>query len=379
MLPSNWIERQRHLLDFTILSLSRRAGKNAGLIAVYSLIVFVLASVMLFSHAIRREAAILLQNAPEIVVQRMTAGRHDLIGEEAAAKIRKLRGVQKVEGRLWGYFFDPAVSANYTIMAQAGDGIAPGQAVIGAGISRTRGAGPGDVLALRAGSGALFSFTVARVLPEGSEIATSDLILVGVQDFRAFFGIPDGLYTDLAASVRNPKEVRKAAEKIVQLLPDSRPILRDEILRTYESIFSWREGFMLLLLSGAMLAFVIFAWEKASGISAEERREIGILKAVGWETSDVMLIKMWEGILISLGAFLAGYFAAYIHVFYFSSALFEPILKGWAVLYPRFQLVPVIDGFQVATLFFLTIFPYTLAIVVPIWRTAIIDPDKVMR
>jgi ABC-type lipoprotein release transport system permease subunit len=120
---------------------------------------------------------------------------------------------------------------------------------------------------------------------------------------------------------------------------------------------------MLLLLSGAMLAFVIFAWEKASGISAEERREIGILKAVGWETSDVMLIKMWEGILISLGAFLAGYFAAYIHVFYFSSALFEPILKGWAVLYPRFQLVPVIDGFQVATLFFL----------------AIIDPDKVMR
>jgi ABC-type lipoprotein release transport system permease subunit len=59
--------------------------------------------------------------------------------------------------------------------------------------------------------------------------------------------------------------------------------------------------------------------------------------------------------------------------------LFTPVLKGWAVLYPHFDLPPVIDGFQVATLFFFTVFPYAAATLVPIWRAAITDPDSVMR
>jgi ABC-type lipoprotein release transport system permease subunit len=55
------------------------------------------------------------------------------------------------------------------------------------------------------------------------------------------------------------------------------------------------------------------------------------------------------------------------------------VLKGWAVLYPRFTLTPHIDGLQVATLFFFTVFPYTAAVLVPIWRAATTDPDTVMR
>jgi hypothetical protein len=45
----------------------------------------------------------------------------------------------------------------------------------------------------------------------------------------------------------------------------------------------------------AILAFAILAWEKASGLSADEKREIGILKAIGWETGDVLKMKFWEG------------------------------------------------------------------------------------
>jgi ABC-type lipoprotein release transport system permease subunit len=104
-----------------------------------------------------------------------------------------------------------------------------------------------------------------------------------------------------------------------------------------------------------------------------------VLKAIGWETSDVMAMKFWEGFLVSVFAFLLGYLLAYVHVFGFSAALFEPALKGWAVLYPRFDLTPAVDGFQVFTLFFLTVLPYALATVVPVWRAATADPDAVMR
>lgn len=374
-----WLARQKYLIDYTVASLLRRKTRTLGLLAVYTLIIFMLASVMLFTHAVRREAALLLADAPEVVVQRLVAGRHDLVPGDYLDRMGRIRGVQSIEGRLWGYYYDSVVQANYTFLVPREAAPAAGHAVIGEGIARARGIGAGDVLAFRGYAGKPVSFRIERILSPESEIVSSDLLLLNEADFRAFFGVPPGKYTDIALRVANPQEVRKVAQKIADEIPDARPILREEILRTYESIFSWREGVVLVLLAGAILAFAILAWEKAAGLSAEERREIGVLKAIGWETGDILRMKAWEGALVSLAAFLLGYALAYVHTFRFDAALLEPVLKGWAVLYPHFRLVPVVDGLQVATLFFFTVFPYAAATIVPIWRAAVTDPDSVMR
>jgi ABC-type lipoprotein release transport system permease subunit len=374
-----WIEKQKYLIDFTVASLARRKAKSLGLLLVYSLIVFLLASVLLFTHALRHAANELLADAPEIVLQRMVAGRHDLMPPGYLERIGRLRGVQEKQGRLWGYYYDPVVKANYTFMVADDRLLAPGTLVVGAGLARTRGVAPGNLISFRAYSGKLFTFSIADILPAKSELVSADLVLLSEADFRAFFDIPPGHYTDITLRVANPLEVRNIAGKLAQQFPDSRPILREEILRTYDSIFSWREGIVLALATLALLAFAILAWEKASGLSADERREIGILKAIGWETGDVLRMKVWEGALLSLSAFLLGYLAAYVHVFHFAASFLAPVLKGWAVLYPRFELSPVIDGLQVTTLFLFTVFPYAAATLVPIWRTAITDPDAVMR
>jgi ABC-type lipoprotein release transport system permease subunit len=377
MIP--WIEKQRHLIDYTLASLGRRKTKNLGLLLVYTLLVFVLASVTLFTHALRNEARQILAHSPEVIVQRLVAGRHDLIPPGYIERIGSMRGVQRIDGRLWGYFYDPVVKANYTFMTPPAGGMKKDEIVIGPAMARSRGLVAGNTISFRAYNGRLFVFTVSAVLPQDSELASADLVLMHEEDFRSFFQYPAGHYTDIALTVANPQEVRNVALKVSNALPDSRPILRNEVLRTYASIFDWREGIVLALLSAAILAFAILAWEKASGLSAEEKREIGILKAIGWETGDVMRMKMWEGLIVSLTAFLIGYVSANVHVFYGSCVLFEPVLKGWAVLYPRFALTPQIDGVQVATLFFFTVFPYAAAVLVPIWRTAVADPDAVMR
>jgi phosphoribosylpyrophosphate synthetase len=41
--------------------------------------VFVLASLTLFSNALRTEATYVLAGTPEVILQRMVAGRHDLV------------------------------------------------------------------------------------------------------------------------------------------------------------------------------------------------------------------------------------------------------------------------------------------------------------
>ncbi len=374
-----FLRRQGYLLDYSLSSLARRPGKHLGLLLVYGLIVFLLASTLLFTQSLRQEAALVLAESPELIVQRLLAGRHDLVPASYLERLGQIRGVSESYGRLWGYFYDPAARANYTLMVPREAPPAEGEVRLGAGVARTRGLGPGDYLSLRSARGEPFSLKIAALLDADTELVSSDLMLMNGNDFRRFFDFPADSFTDIVLRVRNPVEVRKVAEKISLALPDTRPILREEILRTYDAIFGWRQGLVFVLLTGALLAFVIFAWDRASGLSAEERREIGILKAIGWETGDVLRMKFWEGAALSLTAFLGGYLLAYVHVFHFSAALFAPVLKGWAVLYPDFSPVPFVDGLQVATLFFFTVFPYTVATIIPIWRAAVTDPDQVMR
>jgi ABC-type lipoprotein release transport system permease subunit len=374
-----WIEKQRNVIDFTLSSLSRRKGKNIALMLAYVLLVFLLASVMFFTHALKREASLVLSNAPDVVVQRMAAGRHDRIPQNYLNKLKTIRGVSNIHGRLWGYYFDPAIGANYTLLTPEKFPHSSGNIIVGHGIASTRLAAQGDLLAFRAYDGTVLPFIVHDTLSRESELVSSDLILISEEDFRRMFGTEKGFFTDITLSVRNAKEIPTVAAKVARLLPDARVITKSEILRTYDSIFHWRSGLILVILSVAALAFVIFAWDKASGLSAEEKKEIGILKAIGWETSDVLLMKFWEGTMISLSSFLAGLLLAYLHVFFTPVVLFEPVLKGWSILYPEFRLVPFVDPYQVATLFFLTVVPYTAATIIPSWRAATIDPDSVMR
>lgn len=374
-----FINRQRNILDFAISSLLRRKTKNISLLLLYSLIVTLVASLIFFVQSLKKEAALLLTNAPDIVVQQLMAGRHELIGTDNLARITAIRGVSGAEPRQWGYYYDPVFGANYTVMADPELAKETGVAVIGQGVAKNQRILAGDIFSLRNAANRPALLTVKSILPFESDLLASDTILISPDDFRQLFGFPENSATDIAVTVANPREIATVAVKIAESIPNSRPILKSEILRTYDSIFDWRGGIMVAILSVSILSFVIFAWDKAAGLSAEERRETGILKSIGWETADILLLKFWEGSAISLSAFMLGVAAAYIHVFFFSGALFAPVLKGWSILYPEFQLKPYIDLYQLSTLFFLTVMPYTVATILPSWLAATADADSAMR
>jgi lipoprotein-releasing system permease protein len=374
-----WIRRQKNFIGLTLNFLMRRKGKHVALFLVYTLIVLLLSSVFFFTHAVKKEASLVLDAAPELIVQRLVAGRHDLMPEQAIELIRTITGVESVRGRLWGYYYDPVFRANYTLVVPPEFKYGAGKLVVGKGVSRSSIVSEGGLIPLKTYEGKIVMLTVQDILSSDSELVSSDMVLISEPDFRKIFGIRKGLVTDLAVSVRNPKEIATIANKITKILPDSRPISRSEILRTYDAVFNWRGGIVLLILSGCVLAFMIFSWDKAAGLSAGEKKEIGILKATGWETSDVILLKFWEGMVMSLTSFLCGVVLAYLHVFFTSSVLFSPVLKGWSVLYPEFRLVPFIDAYQIAAVFCLTVLPYTAATIIPAWKAANTDPDAVMR
>ncbi len=382
-----------NVLDFTLKSLLRRKFKNFGIVAVFTFIVFIAGSILFLSYSFKREAMLILKGSPELLVQRMSAGRHEMIPVKISEYISGIPGVSSVEPRYWGYYYDTLVKANYTIAAASAPvaeqnrllrGRLPGKgetgvAAVGRGVAKARFVDLDGTIALLSSSGDLLEFKIVGIFESESELLTSDLIVIGEPDIKKLFSMPVGMATDLAVSAANETEAPVIAAKIRAEFPDTRPILRKEIIRTYDAVFGWRSGLIVTLFAGALVAFIILAWDKASGLSAEEKKEIGILKAIGWETSDVLEMKFWEGLVISLSSFLLGVILAYIHVYFFGASLFAPALKGWSVIYPDFRLVPFISPYQIAMMMALTVIPYLASTIIPSWKSAITDPDEVVR
>ncbi|MEO5360084.1 MAG: FtsX-like permease family protein [Nitrospirota bacterium] len=381
------------IIEYALSSLSRRKLKNLSVAAIFSLLIAVLSSILFLMHAYKTETLKLLDNSPEIILQNMSAGRHELIPLEYISTLSGIAGVGKIVPRYWGYYYDSLTSANYTLMAQNADdekmqdiklinGRIPqtaGECAIGSGVAAIRQIGLNDDFFMTLGTEQNVNLKIVGIFTANSAIVTNDLVVLTKNDLVKFFNMPVDKATDITIEVNNPSEVTTVARKIRRAYPDSRPILKIELTRTYDNIFNWRGGIVLTMFFGAIAAFTIFVWDKATGINARERQEIGILKAIGWETSDVLKLKFWEGTIVSLSSFLTGLILAYAHVFYFNAQFLAPVLKGWSVLFPKFQPMPYIDLYQIFVLFFLTVVPYVAASIVPSWKAATSDPDAVMR
>jgi lipoprotein-releasing system permease protein len=378
------------ILDYALTSLFRRKYKSMAIISAFTIVVTSLASILLFSNSLKIEAESVLDSAPDLIVQRTVGGRHDLIPVEYAEKIKKIPGVGSVSPRYWGYYYDPLTEANYTIQGTDGtaktlqllDGRLPsnnGECALGAGVAEIKKTGINGELILVDSSNTGVLYEVVGVFRAESSLLTNDLIVLPNEAVIDFFGYPPGKATDVSVQVYNKNELQTVASKVKKLLPDSRPITKTELVRTYEMVFNWRSGLMLSVFSAAVLAFCILAWDKATGISADEKQEIGILKAIGWDTSEVLALKFWEGLIIALTSFLLGTIAGYIHVFFFDAFFLAPVIKGWSVVFPEFQLTPHLDPYLIFTLGFLTIVPYVASTIIPAWKTAITDPETIMR
>ncbi|GAB6193606.1 ABC transporter permease [Desulfocastanea catecholica] len=378
------------IIDYAISSLLRRRFKSIAILVAYSITVATLASVLFLTHALRTETSFVLQGVPDLIVQRTMGGRHELIPVRYAEEIGKILGVGKITPRYWGYYYDGLTEANYTLLGTGGEAVAlemlqgslpvkPDECAVGAGVAVLRGSGYSDELILVNSKNIGVLFDVTGIFRTESSLLTNDLVVLTDAAVIDFFGFPPDRATDLAVSVPNSSEIQTVAAKIKQMFPDTRPITKRELIRTYDMVFNWRSGMMLTVFCAAIIALCIMAWDKATGISAEEKQEIGILKAIGWDTPDILALKFWEGLVISLTSFLTGVILSYVHVFFLNGFILAAVLKGWSVLFPTFHLTPSINLFHLLVMGFLTIVPYIASTVIPTWKTAITDPDSVMR
>jgi hypothetical protein len=378
------------ILDYALSAVLRRKYKSAAIIVAFTFTVAALASILFLTESLKSEAAFVLDSAPDLIVQRTVGGRHDLVPIDYAKAIKKIPGVGRVKPRYWGYYYDVLTGANYTILAADNDakqlelldGRMPeksNECAIGAGVGELRNTGTEGELILVNSRNTGVLYEVVGVFRAESSLLTNDLVVLTNDSVIDFFDLPAARATDIAVSIRNKREVQTVAAKVKRLFPDTRPITKSELVRTYDMVFNWRSGMMLTVFSAAVIAFCILAWDKATGISADEKQEIGILKAIGWDTSDVLVLKFWEGLIIAMTSFFLGIIVGFLHVFFFDASVLTPVIKGWSVLFPDFHLTPRFNVYQIFVMGFLTVIPYVASTVIPAWKAATTDPETVMR
>jgi cell division protein FtsX len=338
-----FLRRQHALLEYALASLLRRPSKTVALGAVLTLIVFLLASLAFLRASVRLEAATMLRDAPDLIVQHMVAGRQDMVVEAAIAAVQAIPGVSHAHGRLWGYYYDAAAGANYTLVVPPINPPAQGETAIGAGISRSRHGYSRDVLAFRSYRGEPVLFTVKAVLPERADLIAADVMVVSEPDFRALFALPAGLVTDVVVRLAPDVDPDAVRTKAARTFHGARIITKHDMLATADAFLDGRRGLPAVLILAMALALVIVVADKPSALSVEEQKEIGTLRALGWSKMEVLAAKVWESMSVSITALLVGLLMAYAHVYVWQAALFAPVLRGWAVLAPNLHLVPSLD------------------------------------
>ncbi len=392
------LEKQFNVLDFSLSSLWRRKLKNLGIMLVFALVIFLLGSFQMLTGALSNSADAVLENTPEITIQKMSAGRQEAIPLAYKDKLGSIYGIRAIIPRIWGYYFDESNLANFTVLAlepgsmPSGNELnltlshghfpkttEPGTAVIGRSVYDILGLGKRRIFSLFKPDLSLKSFKTVGVFNRETDLLTNDLIVMALADARDLFAIPESMVTDLCIYVANPTEIDTIAKKIAALLPDTRVLTKSQIQKTYQVVFSWRSGFASICLLTALVAFAILAWDKASGLSPEEKREIGILKIIGWETADILAVRFWESALVSTLAFIIGCTAAYIHVAFFDATLLKPVMVGWSVIHPPFKLLPSVTVADLMLIFSFSVMPYLGATVIPAWRCSTVPPDSVIR
>ncbi len=384
------------ILAFALQALARRKARALALGGGLAFAVALIAAVIFLTESLRAEAERAHLAQPDIVVQKLVGGRPTTIAASESAKLTDIPSVRTVTPRVWGYVFLPSLQGNVTIVGTskgapplslangvlaAGKDLTPGahEMIAGAELARFLGMNLGDELGLPTSNPDAHALKLVGTFRSSLDLYTADVVICDEEDARALLVLPPGDATDLSITLANPAEARVVARTITERLPGARVIERDLLARVYHLAYGRRAGFVLGAAIPALLALLVLAWDRASGVGPAERKEIAVLKAVGWSTSDVLWAKLFESLLVGAGATAIGLLLGYGWIFWLGAPGLRPALVGWSVLYPRAALTPAVDFAQLLGIALSVMGPFALISIVPAWRAATTDPLETMR
>jgi ABC-type antimicrobial peptide transport system permease subunit len=409
------MKRFKNLLNYALNCITRYRLRTAVILICLTVAASTFSAVAFMSDGLVREGVLSLEYAPDLTVQGIQAGRQTLISTSYVGSILgSASGVSGLSVRIWGYgnvgnmlivvvgidvgntatinqtsrqlgTFKIDQAAAYPL--ESGTFLDPktnGTVVIGKGVAELLGAHVGTELSILTESNEIRQYSVVGVFNSESSIYNADMILMNLNDARAFFSIPEDKVTDLMVYVTPVDAQTKTVlvnevARAISGLPNCRVVTKDVLLSAQEKTYGDRSGFFSIVWYVILIAVAIIAFNQTVVVGHESKFEVGLLKALGFSTSDIIQVRLVESLVLGT---LAGAIGLTVGIL-FDSVLGAPVLRdfmlGWANLYPGFPVPVYISAQTVLFTFAVTIVPLLFATVIPSWLNATVDPDISMR
>ncbi len=369
---------------------TRHPGEGLLMAAALFTLVALVSAVLLLNQAWTRTTTALLEAGPSLVVRRVNQGGWiPLDGAAAAAAANRVIGVIDAVPRVWGVVSGPegAVTVVRVDEDQAAEltreGLTaplPGEAVVGPGVAASADGDPivpGDSISLTGATTRVL--TVRGTLDRSVSLPLHDVVLVSGDDARLLLGLAPGEASDLAVDVYNETEEEAILPDLVASFPYQVQVVtkRDAIGAAVTSL-SRNSGLATVMIIPAVLAMAFLVTSAARG-GASVRREIGLYKALGWTTADLMAVHLYRSIALAVPATLLGFATAFVCVFWPGTTWPGRILMGWQTSAPRLWLDPSGAWIVLLGVAALVLVPWLLASIIPALRGALADPEDLLR
>ena len=368
-----------------------------------SLVIAIVAAVNFCLEGIKRDAMLASDYYPDILVQQQVGGRSEsLFLDRYENVLRQMNGIKAFFPRVWGYinFSDQkARDKAFVVMGLEASYIDQGLAlditinqgrslqqddrnrgVIGQALAQALDCELGDTIEVTAPNRRQpVPLEVVGIFASPVQIYTADLLLTDSRTAREIFGFyAENEYSDILIYLDNPAMAPAMAQEISNRLEGARPLPKAAMQSLVAQSFGQRSGFFHLIWFILLLNIILIAWSLMSQISFSLRKEIGILKAIGWDTADIMAMKSMETLLVGLASVISGLLLGLAYMLLGAPGL-KRFIIGWADIYPDYPIPLYVDGLTVLLIAMLGIFPLLAGTLIPVWRLGCIAPDEAIR
>ncbi|MCG3685493.1 FtsX-like permease family protein [Aliarcobacter butzleri] len=385
--------------NFIFLLLVKHKSKHFAIFLISIFIVFLTSSILFIKNSLQKEISQALENQSDFIIQKTVANKIKDIDTSLIDEFYEINGVSKVTQRVYGQYYFMPENVYFTIIGidffeettnqdlkellnflNISKFLEKDSMIIGNGVKKVLDKyAYFDSYDFKLENENSKNIKIFKDLPKEANLIANDLIIMDINIAKKILDIKPDFATDIILDVPNPLERQNVKEQILLKESNIRILQKDELKKEYENMFNYKGGIFLILFIVVIFTFILVLYQRYSMISSNDKREIGILKAVGWSIKDIIKLKIIENFIVAFMAFIIGVIFAYIFVFILQAPILKNIFIGFSNIKNDFILNQNIKISNLITLFLFFMVPFLSAVLIPVWKIAVIDAIKSMK
>ncbi len=385
--------------NFLFLLLFTHKSKHLAIFFISILIVFLSSSILFISNTLKKEIFTTLENQSDFVIQKINSGKSQYTPISWIEDFKEISGVKNIQQRVYGQYYFMPENVYFTIVGidlfeegssknikellevlNISEFLQSDSMIIGNGIKKLF----DKYKYINSYDFKLFNNDLKEIkifkdLPQKANLVANDLIIMDINLAKEILNIKEDEATDIVLNVPNNLERANVKDQLILKHSNTRILQKENLKKEYENMFNYKGGIFLILFIVVILTFTLILYQRYSMISLGDKKEIGILKAVGWSIKDILKLKIMENFIVAFMAFIIGIILSYIFVFILNAPILKNVFIGSQNLQNDFIFNANIQIDSLITLFLFFMIPFLSAVLIPVWKVAIIDSTQSMK